>query len=817
MRRLILILMIAAAGTAAAARNVSISAYDRPASEVFRSLVEQTGKNFVYSSELLDGLNVTVVARNEPLKKVLRRMFAKTDIEFTIKGDNVLLKRRARNVVEPLSSHSPDLVETESPDLPEPEMLGEVVVVSRLEAPAVNTAEIGARKLTAGEIASVPVLFGEADVVKALQMQPGVSESSEGMAGMHVHGGGADENLYMLDNVPLYQVNHFAGLFSAFNVDAIRYIDFFKSSVPAKYDGRLSSFLDVRTINGSSDGHHGSAKLGLTSGAFNISGPIGDRTTYAVAMRRSWYEVLSVPFLALMNSASDDEKIRFRYAFMDLNAKINHRFSDRTAASLSIYFGNDELHTGDKSDGDNNTGFGSYYDEKYDFHWGNFVAQLGVVHSFSPSLTAEFTAAFTRYFSSLRKDESETMKFGEELLSFSRLKMTSHNNINDAIGRADFSWQSAGNNRLRFGAGYTFHSFLPIRYRSESTVDDVTVSAESTNGRYPGSELNAYAEDEWHPAEAVIVNAGLHASLFHIDGKTHGGLSPRLSLGWRINDSWAVKGAYTRTVQYVHQLTQSYLALPTDQWIPITGNFKPQTADKLSAGVYWQSADGNLSASVEGYWKRMRNLLEYRDEFYLQPPTEMWTNRLTSGRGTAKGLDFKIEKNAGRLSGHIAYSLAWSDRCFAEKNGGRPYPARFDNRHTINILVNWKINSKVALSAAWTGHSGNHFTLMPQSWEGPGFGSVYGTPEVPLKTAVNNYQLPFYHRLDLGLTVRNSRGFWNFGLYNAYCHMNAIAVRRGWKNTTMITPDGVASESRPIFQKVSLLPLIPSISYTWQF
>ncbi|MDE6331674.1 MAG: hypothetical protein K2L80_03645, partial [Muribaculaceae bacterium] len=223
------------------------------------------------------------------------------------------------------------------------------------------------------------------------------------------------------------------------------------------------------------------------------------------------------------------------------------------------------------------------------------------------------------------------------------------------------------------------------------------------------------------------------------------------------------------------------------------------------------------SASVEGYWKEMHNLIEYRDEYYLRPPMEMWNSRLTSGSGTAKGVDFKIEKTAGRMSGHIAYSLAWADRHFAEKNGGRPYPARFDNRHTINLLLNWNISPKVALNAAWTGHSGNHYTFMPQSWLGPEFGSAFGSHDVPMKTDVNNYQLPFYHRLDIGLTVRNRHGFWNFGLYNAYCNMNTIAIRRGWKEINEMTPEGFVHTSRPVFQKVSLLPVIPSISYTWQF
>lgn len=269
----------------------------------------------------------------------------------------------------------------------------------------------------------------------------------------------------------------------------------------------------------------------------------------------------------------------------------------------------------------------------------------------------------------------------------------------------------------------------------------------------------------------------------------------------------------------MHQLSQSYLALPTDQWIPITGHFKPQVADKICAGIYWQTQDGAYAVSAEGYLKWMRNLIDYRDEYYLMPPLEMWTARLASGRGTAKGLDIKVEKKVGRLTGHISYSLAWADRTFAEKNDGKTYPARFDNRHTVKLALDWTLSDKVSVHAFWTGHSGNRFTLMPQVWSTPDFGNqpgMYGD-EAPLKTSVNAYSLPFYHRLDLSCTVRNRHGYWTFGLYNAYCHMNTIAVRRVWKEVISMTPEGITYTSVPVFQKVSLLPIIPSISYTWLF
>lgn len=800
MRLFILSLMLSSAALCQA-QNVTVSAVDQPAAVVFRSIVEQTGKNFVYSSELLKDMRVSVDVRNKPLKHALSVIFKDSDIEYDIKGRNIILRQKRQTKKKTRVAAQPRVVQESYTS--HPEMLDEVVVVSRLEAPAVETAEIGAKKLTSQEIINTPALFGESDVIKALQMQPGISEGQEGMAGMNVHGGNADENLYMLDNVPLYQVNHFAGLFSAFNAEAIRYIDFFKSSIPAKYDGRLSSYLDVRTRNGSYEGHHGSFRLGLTSGSLNIDGPIGKKTTYSVAVRRSWFDVLSAPFLALVNSSSDDEKIRFRYAFMDLNAKVTHRFTGKATGFASVYFGNDILKTG--STDKQQASYSWYDDDKDDFHWGNLVAQTGLNYKLNRSLTAEFTAAYTRYFSSMKHDWL-SREINNDVTVESRSLSRTRNNINDWIFRADFDWKPNDENRVRFGGNYILHSFLPARTDRNYTVGTTQTLTRDSSWTYKANEANAYIEDDWRMGEKFRMNAGLHVSLFNIDGKTNYGLAPRLSVSYRPEGNWAIKAAYARTNQYVHQLSQTYLSLPTDQWVPVTGKFKPQNADKISLGAYWQSDSRTFAASVEGYYKTMRNLVDYRDEYYLQPPTEMWNAQLCSGKGTAKGIDFKIEKVYGKLTGHVSYSLAWSDRTFPDKNSGHTFPARFDHRHTVHILMNWNINDRVSLNAAWTGHSGNRFTLLPQVWESPGFGDSYTNDEVPLKARINSYQLPFYHRLDLSCTVRNRRGFWTFSLFNAYCHINTVAVRRTYNNA-----------GRPVFQKVKLLPIIPSISYTWQF
>ena len=817
MRRQFILLSVAAmCAVTAMAQNVTIEAQDRPAEEVFKQLMSQTGKNFIYSSDILSGVRVNVKADKKPLKKVLRQMFEDTDIEYRIKGDKVMLKKKKAKKHKKKIKAEVSVVQYSIPDTVLPRMLDEVEVVSRLDIPAVYTVEIGAQKLTASDINDTPVLFGEADVVKTLQLQPGVSDGVEGMAGMHVHGGDSDENLFMLDNVPLYQANHFAGLFSPFNVDAVKHIDFYKSSFPARYDGRVSSVMDVRTIDGNTDGHHGSVKLGLISGAFNINGPIGRKTTYSVALRRSWYDVLTIPLFAIISAKNEDDNIKFNYSFLDLNAKITHRFSRRSSGFASFYFGNDRLIRGEKHWG---YADGYSYEDNTKSQWGNLVAQVGFLHYLSDVMTAEFTVAFTRFFSGMRYEDKSYLK-KEGITSFYSEMISKYDNaVNDWIGRGDFKWEPNDRNVVRFGGGYTFHSYRPARNRYEYDSNGTILQQLDTIRSYSAHELNAYIEDDWKVTDRLRANAGLHLSMFNTGNDTFYGVSPRLSISYRVNDMWAVKSAYSRMVQYSHQLSQSYLSLPTDQWIPVGGGLRPEIADKVSAGVYWQSDNGGYSAYIEGYWKEMRNIVDYSDYYYVRPENDLRNSQLTSGRGTAKGIDVKFSKNTGKITGHVAYSLAWADRTYAEKNDGRPYPAYFDNRHTINVLLNWNISDKVSLNAAWTGHSGNRITFATQVWRPECDLNIWD--DIALKTTLNNYQLPFYHRLDLSLTVKNRRGYWNFSIYNAYCNMNTIGIRYGSKEVKVpVTASGVTGSSVmsiPVFQKITLLPIIPSFSYTWLF
>lgn len=800
--------------TLIAAQNINIKAFNQPASVVFRNIMEQTGMNFIYPSDLLRDMKVSVNSSNKPLKKVLEEIFSETDISFKIKGNNVILKKEKKKSVK---SQKPSSVpkKLNNDTIKAPTILKELVVVSPIKQTNVEKQEIGLIELTSEDIKKTPTLLGENDIIRTLHTQAGVVEGTEGIAGMYVDGGNPDENLYILDNIPLYQVNHFGGLFSAFNTDIIDKAQFYKTGFPAKYDGRLSSFMDVKLKKGLTKGHHGSARLGLTSGAFNISGPIGNKTSYLFGIRRSWYDVLTMPALAVVNSLNKESKLKFHYYFTDLNAKIYHSFSKKLNGFIGFYYGNDLLIIGNKQQY-------SYMERewadnsKINLNWGNLIIQSGLNYRISSTLSSDFTLAYYNYFSKVKSKVDEWELDNDNMIQNQR-EIHNRNDIKNIIAKADFQLIPNNNVRLEFGLGYTYHYFLPNRiskkyiFNKEETVfKDIPKSVGANEG-------NLYADINWRLSEKLKFEAGLHGSIFEIEDKFKKGLSPRISLVYKPTFNFSIKAAYSHTVQYVHQLTRSYLSLPTDQWIPVTGDFKPETADKIAAGVYWKSDNDDYEISLEGYFKIMDNLIDYKDEYYLLPAYDMWSGQLTSGSGRSKGIDITFEKKVGKVTGKLSYSLAWSDRLFKDKNGGKRFPARFDNRHTIKILVNWDVNDKVALNAAWVGHSGNRFTFLSQSYSTPNFDGYQGPIDwgVPLKSGLNNYQLPFYHRLDLSCIVRNKHGYWSFGLYNAYCNMNTVAIVR----RTQIPSYGptVSEGSKFVFKKLKLFPAIPSISYTWEF
>ncbi len=370
---------------------------------------------------------------------------------------------------------------------------------------------------------------------------------------------------------------------------------------------------------------------------------------------------------------------------------------------------------------------------------------------------------------------------------------------------------------MGFGTSFTYHTFLPSRDFRYVYKQDFSSEAIGESRKYGAVEANAYIGDDWRIGNDWRVNAGVHASLFNIEGKNRYGISPRFSIRYSPMADWALKASYSRAVQYVHQLSETVVSLPIDQWVPICGSLKPQTSDNISIGGCWEPVEG-IIVLAEGYYKWLHNLVDYRDDYFMHPPMQPLETLLTSGKGTAKGLDFKISRETGKITGHVAYSLMWADRTFADKNRGKTFPARFDNCHKINVMLSWHPNKKWDFNVSWTGMSGNRFTIPVQEWTGPGiphkdtnsmFGSdnyYYWGSTAPFQTDINNYRLPFYHRMDLSVVRHTKRGFWTISLYNAYCNLNTISVIRS-----------ETDKGRPVFKKVGFIPIIPSFSYTWLF
>ena len=874
-------------------RMVTLNMQKASVREILDEIQKQTGVTFSYESSLLSGLQKTTFrADDEALTDCLTRLFANLPVVYKMTGNVVVLKRKPKQVTvsgfvrdkrsaESLigasvyeahsrvgtasnnfgffsltlppgditirssyigyTSHQHILNGLERDtvlaiELEPSASLEEVVITGQSnDKQSVLSTQMGALEINQQTIRSTPVMFGEADIIKTLQLTPGVSAGTEGTAGMYVRGGNVDENLFLIDGNPVYQINHIGGIFSAFNPEAISGMDFFKSGFPSRYGGRLSSVVDVHTKEGNMKEYHGSASIGLISGNLNFEGPIiKDRTNFNIGLRRTWLDVLSAPAIAIANKITkkDGTRLRARYAFHDLNLKVNHIFNDRSRMYLSLYNGNDVLKGGSTDFPDQDSDNNYNYDSDVSLRWGNIMATAGWTYVFNNRLFGKVSGVFTRYHSRLRNTEHDVVgNEGDEDYSDSFRENETNTGITDFGLRTSFDYLPASAHHIRFGGDYLVHRFHPEYNRSvayeKNEETSVEIGQEFANDLLWGHEAGVYAEDDWTLSSAVRLNAGLRFSLFNVQGKTYTGLEPRVSLRWLLDDNLSFKASYSRMNQYVHLISNSFISLPTDAWMPVTRKLKPLISDQVSAGFYY-NLNKEYNFSVEGYYKTLDNLLEYRDGHTFTPSFVNWEDKLTAGEGRSYGAEFMVRKETGRTTGWVGYGLSWSDRQFDELNQGARYPARFDNRHKLNIVVMHKISPKVELSAAWSYASGNHVTLSLENYYENGTGSptnndnhyMDASESIDYYEGRNNYQLPAYHRLDLGIKIyrpkkKGRMGIWTVSIYNVYSRMNPFMIYKSDK--TVPDPGSSYGKNVPVFKTIGIMPIIPSISYTYKF
>lgn len=684
----------------------------------------------------------------------------------------------------------------------------EAVVSAKKEAGVAST-KMSAIEVPMNIIKNAPALLGEADVLKTLQLLPGVQGGIEGLSGIYVRGGGPDENLLLLDGISLYNAEHLLGLFSIFQPEAVKKVTLYKGSFPARYGGRISSIIDVRTNDGNLYETHGTVGVGLLSDKIHVEGPIAKGKTSFSLSGRMMHTFL---FDGLLRAL----KVPGNYYFFDGNAKLTHKFSDKDRLFVNAYHGRDFFHYTD-SDPE----FSSYED-KSKLSWGNSLLAARWNHVWNGKLFSNATLAYTNYkmrmgyvstYENKSGDKKNKEKYGSDYDS----------GIKDITAKIDFSYEPSPTHDVKFGAEAVRHTYTPETYSSMERLDtDGKVVFDTTfnykaSPRKVGLEVSVFAEDDFTLWNRLSLNPGAHVSLFATEGKTYWSVEPRLAVKYDFGSGTSVKAAYSRMSQYTHLLSSSITTLPVDLWVPITKRIKPVTADQYSLGLYYDGLRG-WEFSVEGYYKDVRNVLEYRDGVSFLASSEGWDSKVAMGNGRAYGIEFLAQKTLGKATGWIGYTLAKSDRIFpgGEINLGERFPYRYDRRHNIQVVFDYKFNERIDLNATWTFASGGVTTLperetaivMPD-------GSVH---IVTNSSHRNNYRLPPSHRLNVGVNFRKTRKrgerVWNVGFYNIYNQMNPNLVMYKAKYTSA---DGEPFVRKDQLKKTTFLPVIPSFSYTFNF
>jgi hypothetical protein len=671
----------------------------------------------------------------------------------------------------------------------------------------------------------LPVIFGEADVLKVIQLLPGVQSGTEGSTGIYVRGGGPDQNLFLLDGVPVYNANHLFGFMSVFNPDAVKSVQLYKGGFPARFGERLSSVVDIRMKEGNEKEFHGNLAVGLISSKLSLEGPIvKDRTSYVISARRTYYDILAQPFIMKFNQGQND-KTTGGYYFYDLNAKINHKFSERSRLYLSSYLGRDRAYSRNRSRPDfPDPSMDRYeYKDSYGLGWGNMITALRWNYLITNKLFSNTTLTYSKYdFDVTIESSSENLSTKQKEVDYFRY----FSGIEDVGAKIDFDWYLSPRHSVKFGTGYTFHNFKPgvTTFRYDPMEGDNGLDTVVGDMKVRANEFVMYAEDNIDLTSKLKVNAGVRLSLFNVQDTSYFVFQPRLSLRYLATDDLSFKISYSKMAQFVHLLTSSAISLPTDLWLPVTRRFEPPVSHQVAAGTGFL-IPGDLEVTVEAFYKTMDNLIEYKEGAFFGGTGAGWESKVEKGRGWAYGAEFMIEKSYGKLTGWIGYTLSWTMRKFDNLNFGRTFPAKYDRRHDISVALTHKFNDRVDMGLVWVYGTGNAATLGASDYPPEDFFSDgYYYSSVTDFPGRNNYRMPSYHRLDLGVNLhkqkKNGIRTWSFSVYNAYNRLNPFFIYWGTEWVQEPDPDNPAEilyYGRPVLKKVSVFPIIPSVSYAFKF
>lgn len=668
--------------------------------------------------------------------------------------------------------------------------LSEVLVEAVKADQNVTDIQMGVDKLDMRELNKVPVLMGEKDIIKTIQLRPGVKTGSEGTGGFFVRGGAADQNLILLDEATVYNASHLLGFFSVFNSDALKDVTLYKGTQPAEYGGRLASVLDVRMKDGNTKKFGVEGGIGLISARLNVEGPIvKNRGSFSVSGRRTYADI----FLKLSN---DEALKNTQLYFYDLNVKANYKINDKNRIYLSGYFGRDVL------------GFR----DLFGLDWGNATGTLRWNSLVNDKLFSNTTFIFSEYNYKVSID-------------FSGNKAEIVSRIQNYNLKQDFQYFVNAENKIKFGVNSIFHRILPGKLALEgSPIPDT-----KENNRYAW-ENAAYVSHEWKPIKRLGFEYGLRLSSFTLVGqgdffdyddegnvtdttrlgsaefgKTYFNLEPRVGMNFILSEKNSLKAFYGRNTQNLHLLSNSTTGSPTDLWIPSSYNVKPEISDQVSLGYFRNFLNNKLELSVETYYKWLQNQIDYKDGAQLGINQNV-ESELLYGTGRAYGIEVLFRKRVGKLTGWIGYTLSRVEKQIEGINNSEYYPARQDRTHDVSIVLMYELTPRWSFAATWVYYTGNAATFPSGKYEIQGQIVNYYTER-------NAYRMPDYHRMDLGITFEGKKrkrfeSSWNLSVYNVYARENAFTI-------TFQEDPNDASKTQAV--QTSLFKIIPSITYNFKF
>ncbi len=706
--------------------------------------------------------------------------------------------------------------------------LEEVVIVGHKKAKIQKKTQMSQIEVQVQDIEKIPTLLGEVDVLKTLQLLPGVQGGTEGLNGVYVRGGSPDQNLIILDGVPVYNVSHLMGFLSVFNTDAIKNVTLTKGGFPARYGGRLSSVIEINMKEGNNKEFHGEGSIGLLSSRLTLEGPIvDDKTSFMISGRRNYIDLIAKPFVKKANKTSTNQ-VDFKAYFYDLNAKVNHRFNDKHTLYLSAYLGSDVFGTNTKdldSDGD-------YFKTEGSIDWGNIISAARWNYKINNKLFMNTTLTYSEFefdFGAGEEDsyidlvENETGELEEKRVT-NKFEAKYLSGIFDWAGRIDFDYIPNPKHYIRFGLGNTYHTYNPGAFTIKGSFSEENY--EFKQKKMYSNEYYTYVEDDMSFG-ALKANVGFHLSGFKVNDKNYIYPQPRLGLRYLLNDKWSLKASYAGMAQYINLLTNESIGLPTDLWVPSTEKIKPQTSWQTAIGTATTLNNG-IELSLEGYYKEMDQVISYKEGATFLELESTWEDKLTQGKGTAYGTELLIQKKHGKTTGWIGYTLAWNFRQFDNINSGKQYPYKFDRRHDVELVVSHKLTDKITLSGTWVYGTGNAITLTEANYIGYSNNYSYFTDTdnsninigpVNILGEKNSFRMPAYHRLDLGIEflkkTRWGERAWTISAYNAYNHRNPFFVYLSKEHDyNYETGEETIHKS---YKQISLLPIIPAVSYRFKF